>query len=289
MFLAHFFIGQANIYSFSFFLRCACYYVGKTLCILLHATPIATAAGETDEESNQTTQFTICRSDMVSKWNKLSSISRKSRALWLRLVKVNSFSGSFTSKLSVFTFRASICFQSCSTLSVSLFPTTMGFSIANGHGTCATIMYFTPFLPLNTFLHPRIIFGGMYLTVRRKRMYVLYVAFFDKKLWYEKKQCIHFLPNHVPFFCNKKLTSFYASSMDVCIVKRFEQKITALSLMVAMVMIKLMTNNNSEQKMSTILWYSHTTYRFMHSKYSWNENWDPISISMDAVVLKRCK
>lgn len=120
MLLAHF-SSDGQTYSFSFFPSlCVCFYVGRTLCILLHAIPIAiaTAAGKTDEGGKEAARPpNLLSVDQIwTKWNKLSSTSWKSRASWLRLVKVNSFSAFFISKLYV----SSICF--CTSLTFECVP-----------------------------------------------------------------------------------------------------------------------------------------------------------------------
>lgn len=155
--------------------------------------------------------------------------------------------------------------------SVSLFPTyQMGFN-SICHGPCATVMYFTSFLSLNSFLHP--IFGGMYSIVTRKRTYVLCVlkTFLRKKVWHkewcEKKQCLRSLPIHVPYSCKKKLTSSYVSSMHWWMRSK-EEWAENNSTTISTVMIKLMTKITIVNKkyIDDLVTLSHYIYRFMHSK-----------------------
>lgn len=270
MLLAHF-LSDGQTYSFSFFPSlCVCFYVGRTLCILLHAIPIAiaTAAGKTDEGGKEAARPpNLLSVDQIwTKWNKLSSTSWKSRASWLRLVKVNSFSAFFISKLYV----SSICF--CTSLTFECVPFShlpKGFQFNLPRSVCDCYVFHFFFIA-ELFFTPHF---WRYVFVTRKRTYVLCVleTFLRKKVWHkewcEKKQCLRSLPIHVPYSCKKKLTSSYVSSMHWWMRSK-EEWAENNSTTISTVMIKLMTKITIVNKkyIDDLVTLSHYIYRFMHSK-----------------------
>lgn len=157
-----FFIGQANMFlQFFFLLFClllccenimysATYYTNSNKS--LTARPVKRMQ-KAKKQQQQHPDHPICYLSIRYSRNGTNWVasSRKSRALWLQLVKINSFLGFFISKLYAFIFIykyiwgrvfVSIYVQH---YVCPFFPTDVGVFNSIRHGTCGTVINFTPF------------------------------------------------------------------------------------------------------------------------------------------------